>query len=206
MLRLLIFICLSNTIWANSFSLNNDIFQNSNQDFISHQGSGPWSNYLAMTINYGPVRNLFTKLDRVTKRPLKKRGEAHITVITPIEYFHILKKKKITMDQIEQIALENNIQEANFEVLCLGQGSARIKVNEEESEEENYFIVVKSPKLLDIRKKIQVLYISKGGEPEDFRPSHYYPHITLGFTERDLHESDKVIKGTNSCWADLHLF
>jgi len=53
------------------------------------------------------------------------------------------------------------------------------------------------------RKEVQNLFISKGGEPVKFLPAKYFPHITLGFTKRDLHESDDVKKDRNSCVFDI---
>ena len=58
-----------------------------------------------------------------------------------------------------------------------------------------YFVVVQSEDLISIRKKIQDSFVGKGGDKNDFNPLNYFPHITLGFTKRDLHESDGVIKG-----------
>jgi len=58
-----------------------------------------------------------------------------------------------------------------------------------------YFIVVDAPFLKTWRK-------TRWGLNEEKFP--YYPHITLGFTERDLHLQDGAVKDARSCHPDLN--
>lgn len=66
-----------------------------------------------------------------------------------------------------------------------------------------YFLVVGSPALLAIRKKISKLFVEKGGQAKDFVADNFFPHVTIGFTQRDLFESDGVVKDATSCILPL---
>ncbi|ORX88942.1 hypothetical protein K493DRAFT_319101 [Basidiobolus meristosporus CBS 931.73] len=105
------------------------------------------------------------------------------------------------MEDINEIALENGIQESKVQTLCLGRTAAKL----EGLDQEAYQIIVKSRNLLKIRQDVFELFVCNGGEPSHFAPSNYYPHITVGYLHRDLFEQDGVFKGTNACWANLRL-
>ncbi len=152
-----------------------------------------------MNINYRPVRDLYIQLYKSLDYKIKNRGEAHITVVTPVEFNQVL-RKKISIDEINIIASDYHIQESRFDVVCIGEGKASIKGRVER----NYFVVVESSDLIEIRKSIQNLYVSRGGDPSEFVAEHFFPHITLGFTKRDLHENDGVTKDRMSCISYLN--
>lgn len=163
-------------------------------DFISHaQEKSP---YLAQNVSYSEVKNIKESLEVKIGKKLKSRGEAHITVISPPEYKVL--KEKLTMTAIDEIALINKIQDYPFEALCVGKGQL---VNDESVE--TYFIVVKSKALLELRKKINTTYIQSGGDHTEFDVDVFYPHITLGYTERDLHLLDGVVKNSSSCYVQM---
>lgn len=185
---------------ATKYYVSEQVFKNNKLPFISHQGNGAFDSYLTMEVNYPPVQDVFKQLTIAKKIKLKNRGEAHITVITPVEYSEIL-KSKLTMSEIDDIAKANQIQNSKFDVVCVGMGSLEV----ENKTESAYFIVVRSPDLLKIREEIQKLFVSKGGDKEFFKPAYFYPHITLGFTLRDLHVTDGVIKDESSCTGDLEI-
>ncbi len=152
------------------------------------------SNYLVMSLNYQPVSQLRESLTAELPPDLKNRGEAHITVITPPEY-EIL-KKYLSMAEINEIAEKDQIQKSDLAFVCVAEVSNRQAMKA-------YFVVAKSANLLKIREDILERYHKKGGS-EKFAAEHFYPHITLAFTERDLHEeSDHVIKDERSCFAPL---
>ena len=161
-------------------------------------GFGSFDNYLIQNIQFNPIKDLYSSLEKYVEKKLINRGEAHITVITPVEYDKIF-KNYLSMNEIEEIALNNNIQEAKFSIVCLGRGQAEIDGKLEQA----YYLVIKSQDLLNIRKKIFDFYLEKGGESSKFDPEGYYPHITVGFSKRDLHESDGIKKGKNSCYLDI---
>lgn len=187
---------------ATDFRLNRAIKNGDSVKFLKFDGPGQWDNYLAMNLNFKPMEDFFKQLQQREKKPLTNRGEAHITAVTPVEYWNKSRPRSVLMAEINKIAETMNIQKSKFEIVCLGKGSTSVN----EKKEETFFVVVLSDDLINIRKEIQKLLISKGGSSTEFDPMNYYPHITLGFTKRDLHESDGVIKGHNSCVNSIELF
>ena len=177
------------------YQLNQKIMNGTSVEFIEHSGPGAFDNYLMMNLPFEPMADLFRQLLIVEKTQLTSRGEAHITVITPVEFWNVLRPKSITMDEINEMARQMEIQRSEFNVVCLGRGTALVEGKQETA----YFVVVKSEKLLRIRKEVQKMFVARGGAESDFLPDRFYPHITLGFTKRDLHESDGVVKDVSSC-------
>lgn len=162
--------------------------------FTAHHGRGKFANYITMQLPYSPIQGVFLQLKKVYPT-LKTRGEAHITVLTPLEY-HLL-KDRLSMQEMDQIAQVEGIQQANFEILGLGSGKTTLQGKEART----YFVIVQSTGLLRIRQKIKEAYERKPDRTPGafsthaaFDPIAYYPHITVGFTLRDLHEQDGVIK------------
>ncbi len=174
--------------------LSDDIYKNEQVEFIAH------SNYVAINLNYAPVESLLNQLKEELKLKLLSRGEAHITLITPIEFNKAL-AQKLKISELNELAKEMDIQDSSFEVICLGRGEKVIR----DEKESNFFVVTKSDKFLEYRKKVEELFIKKGGKEGLFLPDHFYPHITVGFTKRDLHENDGVIKDAKSCYASLNM-
>lgn len=184
--------------FAAVLSLSSQGLSGQSETFIPHNTQG--AEYLAMAIGFSPVERTLNELNQEFKIrgvPLiKGRGEAHITVLTPPEYLEIA--PYISMDQVNKIAHSVDIQRTAPEVSCLGVGR--------KDEKSTYFLVVKKASvgaLFEIRRKVQSLL------PADKRklidPEHFYPHVTVGFTERDLHESDGVVKDEKSCDSSFSL-
>ena len=172
-----------------------EIFQNSALLFEVHHGAGSFGKAMAMNVSYEPVKRIREQVEQNIGYKLKiftgwnATGEAHITTITPPEFTNIF-STYVTIQEIDNIARANNIQDADLRVDGLGRGVVVINNRQEET----YFILVHSEKLLKIRREIWKLLVSRGGDPKSFDADHFYPHITLGFTLRDLHESDGVLK------------
>jgi hypothetical protein len=190
---LLIFLCLLTSCASSgrspaSIEYSPDLF--SGVPFLENK------THLAMNIHFSPVENIRLKVEE-KEGALKNRGEAHITVITPMEY-QIL-KEKIQMPEINYQAQLGKIQQARFKPLCVGRGRMQI----DGQPESTYFIVVESTDLLKLREKISEVYISRGGDSAKFKPEIYYPHITLGFTKRDLHIEEGIYKDISSCIESL---
>lgn len=162
--------------------------------FISHEKDG----YLAMNLNFKTVQPVFKLSDDFSYRPLKNRGEAHITVISPIEYKQDL-AQYIKITEINEISKKSDLQNADIKPICLGRG--RLKTDEKMMD--TYFIVVESEKLMNIRSQIEKLYKERGGSHFDAKA--FYPHITVGFTDRDLHFEDGITKDKKSCMEELHI-
>jgi 2'-5' RNA ligase len=155
----------------------------------------PQKNYLMLVVPFEPIHVVREQLDARLGLELKHRGEAHITVLTPPELQSF--GGKISMADINLIAEKSVIQTSRYQAECIGQGSkSKMKV---------FFVVVKSPALIEVRKKIAALFVKRGGVATAFDPDHFYPHITIGFTDQDLHEADGVIKDKSSCIADIDM-
>lgn len=179
---------------AAPLSYSEQIYVPQPQAFLSYSGPGAFDSYLSLDLPYAPVQALLPQLERVSGQSLQSRGEAHITVITPVEYWQSL-RPYLSLDEIAALAQSFALPERRFELRCLGSG----RKFENGSEQESFFLVVSAPALLEFRKAVQQRLIAKGGQAEAFDPAHYMPHITVGFKARDLHESDGVIKDMGSC-------
>lgn len=201
MLKLILILSASLSFAAGpNYHLSSKVFENKDLPFISHQGTGPFDSYLTMEIQFEPIADLFRQLLIDQRTVLTNRGEAHITVLTPVEYHEIL-KSKLSMADIDDVARKHKLQSSSFKVVCLGEGNLEIN-NKLESA---FYVVVRSPDLLKIREEIQKVWIAKGGDKELFKPEYFYPHITLGYTVRDLHISDGVVKDESTCIRDIKI-
>lgn len=167
-------------------------------DFIPHTEDKKFGSYLAMNLEAEPFVNLKSYIEKKLKLPLKSRGEAHITVITPPEFDNVL-KKHLSIQKISDLAKQMEIQKSDLKYICVGQGL----LTKETKAQKTFYVVIESQKLLKIREAIHQEYVKNGGNSADFQWNHFYPHITVGFTDRDLHEEDGVIKDQKSCLFDL---
>lgn len=155
--------------------------------------------YLSMNIDFNSITVIRKDVERIERLVIQNRGEAHITVITPPEFEQL--KSVLSMELLNEVALLNRIQEAPFEIVCVGRG----QLKEDSKTLSTYYIVVDAPELVSLRRTIATLYKTRGGPAAGFNPDDYYPHITVGFTERDLHLSDGVVKSKASCLIDTQL-
>ena len=104
---------------AQQFSVSNIISEP--VIFIKHNGYEKYQNYLAMNLSYLPLNALRKQIELRYSLILRNRGEAHITVITPPEFDQFL-QGKISIAQIDSIAIKNQIQQAKFTIIGLGIG------------------------------------------------------------------------------------
>jgi 2'-5' RNA ligase len=191
-----VFSILSFTSWAQTeLTLPTDAYHNEDEIFYSHRGDGPFESALAMSIRYEPFKNLRQQLNKALEKDLdyfrgwNVEGEAHITVVTPGEFDNVL-KPKMSMKEIEAIADRYEIQKAKISILGVGSGKAFI----DGKNEETYFVIVDSYDLRLIRQMIFYEFTRRGGDRSAFDPTWFFPHITVGFTKRDLHETDGILK------------
>lgn len=142
---------------------------------------------------FEPINELKTAIENELAIKLIDRGEAHITVISPPEFNEI--RNYVSMAQINALAEEKQLQTMPFNTVCAG--SREITINS--VEEQTFYVVVRSPALLDFRRLIHEAAKAKGYAGSGFNPELYYPHITIGYKHRDLHAQDGAIKDTSSC-------
>ncbi len=178
-----------------TLALSKAVLKNTHLPFLSHKGTGPFDTALAMNVQYGPVQRIREQLNKALSIELKfftgwaVEGEAHVTTVTPPEYSQVL-KNYISIERIEQIALENHIQSTELNILGLGRGQKEIQGKIEET----YFLITEPENLRIIRRQIYHEFIKNGGDPKAWDPDNFYPHVTVGYTLRDLHDSDGVLK------------
>jgi hypothetical protein len=150
-----------------------------NNKLLFHSGPGVYGSYVSLDIPFSPVEDLFKQL-KTFHPTLKNRGEGHITVLTPVEFHCIFRPQGVTINDLEK-AIPSDIL-TDYKILSIGNGH--------KGEDETFFIIVESNDLLNLRKVFSALL----KDPSKFNHKKFYPHITLGFTTRDLHESDGVFK------------
>lgn len=152
----------------------------------------PNTSYVAMNIDFTTIEPLRQELEQRYGVVLKSRNEAHITLISPPE-MKVL-RTRLTTKAINGI-VKNKIQSAKFEVICVGKG----EILQNDTTLATYFLVVRSEELMTLRLAILEAFMNKGGQADQFVARKYYPHITIGFTHRDLHEEDGILKDERSC-------
>lgn len=185
-----------------AFSESFDLFlpksikNNSNQTFYSRQFPGEYGTTLSYNVDYAPIISLRSEIEKHLGIKLKfftgwnPFGEAHVTILSPKDEYFLVLKDKLPIDAIEKMALDLNIQNAKLEIL--GIGSGRLKINEKI--EETFFVIVDSAELRQLRFAIHKQYVKNGGDPKTFDPAWFFPHITIGYTQNDIHEENGLIK------------
>ncbi|KAJ1981803.1 hypothetical protein H4R35_000569 [Dimargaris xerosporica] len=175
--------------------------------FAPHAGPGPFDTWLQQTLNYmhlAIVRAAVTHQHNDTRHPLQDRGEAHVTLITPPEFSQILAPAGVTHADLVRIAQQHRVQRIAFRPICIGRQQIPDPL-EPGVNQVVYNLIVASPEWLQLRWAVWDHFVALGGEPSHWDPQYYYPHITIGFTHRDLFDQDGVHKGSNSCWRPITL-
>jgi 2'-5' RNA ligase len=150
---------------------------------------------LNLTVPFGPINELFEQVKTSFSLPaLRNRGEAHITVITPPE-FDASFSAAFTPSQVMEMMQAEGLNDAKFTAVCLGQVAAEIQGETQKA----FFVLVDSPDLVRIRQALRDKLVAAGGDASAFDPSDFHPHITVGFTLRDLQESDNIVKDIRAC-------
>ncbi len=161
-----------------------------NQPLSSQKKPASVKSYISLDLEYPEYQQTLNKLDTFLGTKLVNRGEAHITVITPPEF-------KTLSANTNPENLHKDWEEwktKNFRKVCLGEGVLK----EKNKLLKTYYVVVESTDLLAFRNFLKEKYSAK-----NFDANTFYPHITLGFTERDLHFEQGVIKSPKSCPKEL---
>lgn len=161
-------------------------------------GEGDFKAALAMNISYQPILSLRRQIQEslYQGRPLKfltaweKAGEAHVTTIGPVEYQECMWSTKrnlriIHMKEINRLAYMMGIQSSDLKVEGMG-----VAVKKFRKPEYSHFVLVTSKNLLRIRNAVYKFFLSRGGDPSCWHPSRFFPHITVGYTHKDIHWPD----------------
>ncbi|SAL96377.1 hypothetical protein [Absidia glauca] len=173
------------------------IYNTSKIPFQEHNEGLLW---LGMQLDFAHVSPLLDELNS-TKQPLLSRREAHITVIDPIEY-KTLSTANMTIDDINKVARENNIQSSEFHMVCLGKAT--------QNSNTVYQIIVSSPPLVRLREKIFQLFYAKQGNPVLFDPHTFNLPIAnmlinaivhLAIERRKLDPLTSITRAPLNFWA-----
>lgn len=151
------------------------------------------SDYVAMNIPFAPIVAVKKQVESRAGVVLQSRGEAHITVVTPPELSVL--RTRLSLQKINGLVDKMAIQRIPIRLQCLG----RAQLKEGNRQLATYFLVVQAPGLGQIREKLRQQFVAAGGDKQAFAVEKYYPHITVGFTDRDLYEVDGVMKDSKSC-------
>ncbi len=190
---------------SHTYKISRNVADSSKLKMTEHKGESYFENYLSMEVPFEPVADLFKQVLVSTRQKMTNRGEAHITVVTPVEYNEVL-KKFIDISEIHEIAQKMKIQKSKVFVNSLGRGQ-KILDSESKKIESTYFLIVTSKDLVALRQEIRNRFVARGGNKAAFKPAEdFYPHITVGFTSRDLHASDGILKDRkNSFYKEIQM-
>lgn len=150
----------------------------------------PNSKYVTVDLEFEPFSKVRIDVEERRAVRLKNRGEAHITILSPPE-FDLLTKILDAREVRDLVAHEIKLTAPDVHPICVGQGRV--------AAEETWFVVIDMPSALKARRSVEKHFRNRGGKPDDFRAELFYPHVTLGFTSRDLHLQDGVAKDVSSC-------
>lgn len=146
--------------------------------------------YVSLDLPYSAYEKLRMAVETQEGFELKHRGEAHLTLITPPELKVLT--QKLSAKEIVQFLQSENIEKLSYKPTCVGKSQLNPQAK-------TYYVVVDSEKAYEVRHRLHSLYTQRGGNPASFDPEEFYPHITLGFTERDLHIEDGIKKDASTC-------
>lgn len=162
--------------------------------FMIHTEKG--QEYVSLSFpDAAPFKNLLDQLNQGRVLPLKGRGEAHITLITPPEYVEIQKllgdKMPLLLGDLRQAATNLDLETISLEVKGLGTATPSPEIAQKKKMlgAETFFLVIHSDVLLEFRKRTQEAVEKQGGDPSSLQlgeTKNFSPHITIGFTHTDL--------------------
>jgi hypothetical protein len=155
--------------------------------------------WVAVPIPFAPIDKFRQKLEAHIEAKLQHRGEAHVTILTPPEWSIL--SQILKMEDVEKLALKEHLMKKKFKVKCLKKVTATIQGRSEDS----WFVALDSPGLKDFRQEVWRLYVARGGSGDDFKWQRWAPHITVGFTARDLHDEDQINKEKVGCAVNINL-
>lgn len=143
---------------------------------------GGKGNYVSLALPYEPIQQLRVQIEDATGPGvhLKDRGEAHVTILSPDETGRASARLG---NKFESTVRELSIQSTDdLKIGCVGVGT--------HGSDQTIYVVVESKRLREIHDKLLGL---RDPDPD------YHPHITVGYTNGDLHLQDGVVKTVESC-------
>eukprot|EP00850_Spirogloea_muscicola_P023107 SM000329S12570 [mRNA] locus=s329:22993:23643:+ [translate_table: standard] len=159
-----------------TFGVGGSLFAGRAVPFVKHEDGLPFGSYLTLSLDFEPALDLFRRLN-VTQGPLLSRGEAHVTVISPVEYQVLA--PLVNISEITTIALKHKIQRAAMPPICVGRASKTTVDNGSSVFQDVYFVKIHTGKTLEnIRYDVQQLFIRRGGNGALLLPTvpaaHYH--------------------------------
>jgi 2'-5' RNA ligase len=142
--------------------------------------------FVAMNLNLAPIERLRSEISRDRGLNLQGYAEAHLTLITPPEIARDFPPGSIEI--LQNAAFTRGIQDLTFRVLGLGRAASGAR--------QTFFLVVESPAIRAFRERLFGDFSIARVTPA----YRYDPHITVGFTDQDLHSQDGVQKGPENLW------
>ena len=147
-----------------------------------HQG-----HYWSFPLPHSPFKAWLSPVEKKWNLKLNSRGETHLTLISPPEW-EIL-RLHMSVKQVAEAF--KSLDPRVWRIRCLAR-------YQKDPALQTIYWVLEAPDVLQARNQI-----AKSLPPQvatTFR-TQYFPHITLGFTLRDLHLQDGAIKDTRHCQA-----
>lgn len=156
---------------------------------------------LIYNVDFNSVNSLIPKINEQFNVELEDRGESHITVLTPPEAQGWFNPDNIGVNRLVptseiQETYSSYIQAAEFEIICLGR-------RQNKKGNDVFYLVVDTPDLMKIREEIESKNYERAkakGLTTYFDSNNWWPHITVGFVNGDVHG---VTKGDETCVADI---
>lgn len=149
--------------------------------------------YVSIDLDVAPFEKIKRDLEISEKINLKSRGEAHITLITPPEMKRL--RQVLSSQEIDEVLQESNVLHAPYKQICVGRGRSK--------NQSTYFVVIEADSFYKFREALYQRFLKNGGTVSTFSPKAFHPHVTVGFTERDLHLEEGVVKDSRSCLYPL---
>lgn len=129
--------------------------------------------YWSLPVDKDGVDKIRQALEKKLQRPLKHRSESHLTLITPPEWTALQSPANSPAPTAPPWPETPN----SFRVICLAESRISPQLA-------TYYLVVE----LDPAYRWRESFFSQKG----LLAPAYFPHITVGFTEQDLHLKDGV--------------
>lgn len=143
--------------------------------------------YISLDLDNHPFEQIRKRIEAAEQVKLKSRGESHITLITPPEFVEISTALKGT-EIVDQIRTSLERLKPSISSVCVGRGIV--------GEKRTYFVVLHADDLKEVRRDLLRRAQLKA---QVFKPDVFYPHVTVGFTDVDLHMQDGIVKDSASC-------